>query len=93
MLILVQTSVHTADGSVTTVPGKVYGVLVGAGATGGAWQLNDSDDDSGTDLIAGVVAANGGYYVNLSATPVEFNTAIRADLEGSNITMTVFYTS
>jgi len=87
----VSSSVQTADASVTTRESKVYGVLVGAGATGGAWQLNDSSDDSGTDLISGIVQANGGYFVNLSEIPVQFSTGIRADLEGSNITITVFY--
>ena len=42
----VQTSVVTSDGSITTAPAIVYGVLVSAAATGGLWQLNDSTDDS-----------------------------------------------
>lgn len=89
----VRTSVQTADASVTTTAAVVYGVLISAGATGGAWQLNDSDDDTGTDLISGVVQANGGHYIDLSNTPVQFNDGIRADLAGSNQTITVFYTS
>ena len=90
---LVKTSVVTTDGSITTTPGLVFGVLVSAAATGGAWQLNDSSDDSGTDLISGVAQANSQHFINLSEIPVQFNTGIRADLEGSNQTITVFYTS
>jgi hypothetical protein len=90
---LVKTSVVTSDGSITTTPGLVFGVLVSAAATGGAWQLNDSSDDSGTDLISGVAQANSQHFINLSEIPVQFNTGIRADLGGSNQTITVFYTS
>ena len=88
----VTTSVDTADGSVTTGPGRVWGILVAAGATGGAWQLNDSTDDSGTDLISGVAPANSGYFIDLSTIPVEFATAIYADIPGTNVTLTTFYT-
>ena len=90
---LVRTSIHTTDGSATTTPGIVYGVLISAAATGGAWQLNDSADDLGTDLVSGVVGANQGYYMDLSGAPVQFNLGIRVDLPGSNQTITVFFTS
>ena len=89
----VQTSVVTSDGSITTAPAIVYGVLVSAQATGGLWQLNDSTDDSGTDLISGFAQASSQTYIDLSQSPVQFNTGIRADLPGSNQILTVFYTS
>ena len=89
----VQTSVVSSDGSITTAPAIVYGVLSAAGGTGGLWQLNDSTDDSGTDLISGFAQANSQDFINLSEIPVQFNTGIRADLAGSNQTITVFYTS
>jgi len=89
----VQTSVVTSDGSITTAPAIVYGVLSAAAATGGLWQLNDSTDDSGTDLISGFAQANSQSYIDLSQSPVQFNTGIRADLPGSNQILTVFYTS
>ena len=89
----VQTSVVTSDGSITTAPAIVYGVLAAAGATGGLWQLNDSTDDSGTDLISGFAEANSQIHINLSNSPVQFSTGIRADLAGSNQILTVFYTS
>jgi len=89
----VQTSVVTSDGSITTAPAIVYGVLAAAGGTGGLWQLNDSTDDSGTDLISGFAEASSQIYINLSNSPVQFSTGIRADLAGSNQILTVFYTS
>jgi len=89
----VQTSVVTSDGSITTAPGIVYGVLVAAEGTGGLWQLNDSTDDSGTDLISGFAEASSQTYIDLSQSPVQFSTGIRADLPGSNQILTVFYTS
>ena len=89
----VQTSVVSSDGSITTAPGIVYGVLAAAGTTGGLWQLNDSTDDSGTDLISGFAQASSQTYIDLSESPVQFSTAIRADLAGSTQILTVFYTS
>jgi len=85
--------VVTSDGSITTAPGIVYGVLAAAGTTGGLWQLNDSTDDSGTDLISGFAEASSQTYIDLSQSPVQFSTAIRADLAGTNQILTVFYTS
>jgi len=46
------TSVLTSDGQATSYPAKVYWLLVSAAATGGAWQINNSTDDSGTDLLS-----------------------------------------
>ena len=89
----VQTSVVTSDGSITSAPGIVYGVLAAAGTTGGLWQLNDSTDDSGDDLISGFAEASSQTYIDLSQSPVQFSTGIRADLPGSNQILTVFYTS
>ena len=89
----VQTSVVSSDGSITTAPGIVYGVLVAAEGTGGLWQLNDSTDDSGDDLISGFAEASSQTYIDLSQSPVQFSTGIRADLPGSNQILTVFYTS
>ena len=89
----VQTSVVTSDGSITSAPAIVYGVLSAAGGTGGLWQLNDSTDDSGDDLISGFAEASSQTYIDLSQSPVQFSTGIRADLPGSNQILTVFYTS
>jgi len=89
----VQTSVVSSDGSITTAPAIVYGVLSAAGGTGGLWQLNDSTDDSGDDLICGFAEASSQTYIDLSQSPVQFSTGIRADLPGTNQILTVFYTS
>ena len=88
----VDTTVLTTDGEVSDKPGKVYWVLVSAVATGGAWQLNDSTDDGGTDLISGVQAANTSQFLRLGANgegALIFSTAVYVDIPGSNITITV----
>ena len=85
------TSILTSDGSVKAGPGYVYWGLVSVAATGGAWQLNDSTDDSGTDMVSGVAAANTQTFMDFSGFPIRFGTGIYADIPGSNITLTVGY--
>ena len=88
----VDTTVLTSDGAVSANPGKVYWVLGSAAATGGAWQLNDSTDDGGTDLISGVAPANSMTFLRLGANSegaLIFSTAVYVDIPGSNITITV----
>ena len=88
----VDTAVLTSDGQASANPGKVYWVLVSAVATGGAWQLNDSTDDGGTDLISGVAPANSMTFLRLGANSegaLIFSTAVYVDIPGSNITITV----
>ena len=92
MAVNVKTSINTADGSITTGPAIVYGILAAAAGTGGLWQLNDSTDDRGTDLISGFAQPSGETYIALSNTPIHFNTAIRADIPGTNVILTVLYT-
>ena len=90
----VDTTVLTSDGAVSANPGKVYWVLVSAAATGGAWQLNDSTDEGGTDLVSGVQAANTSQFLRFGTEnegALVFGTAIYADIPGSNITLTVGY--
>ena len=86
------TSILTSDGQATSYPATVHWVLVSAAATGGAWQLNDSTDDGGTDLISGVQAANTSQFLRLGADSegaLLFSTAVYVDIPGSNITITV----
>lgn len=82
------TSIDTADGAVKTAAGTVYWVLVSAGATGGAWQLNDSADDTGTDLVSGVAPANSMTFLDFADAPLSFGIGIYADIPGTNITIT-----
>ena len=86
-----QTAILTSDGQVKAGPGYVYWVLVSVVATGGAWQLNDSTDDGGTDIVSGVAAANTQTFMDFSGFPIRFGTGIFADIPGSNITLTVGY--
>ena len=88
----VKTSIKDSDAQITTGVGIVYGVIASAAATGGLWQLNDSTADSGTDLLHGFAQASSQSFIDLSNTPVQFNTAIYADIPGTNVTLTVLYT-
>ena len=86
------TSILSSDGQATSYPATVHWVLVSAAATGGAWQLNDSTDDGGTDLISGVQAANTSQFLRQGANgegALIFSTAVYVDIPGSNITITV----
>ena len=88
----VQTKITSADVRITTGPAIVYGILAAAAGTGGLWQLNDSSDDSGTDLISGFAQASGETYIDLSNNPVQFNDSVYADVPGTNVILTIFYT-
>ena len=88
------TSILTSDGQATSYPATVHWVLVSAAATGGAWQLNDSTDDGGTDLVSGVQAANTSQFLRFGSEnegALVFGTGIYVDIPGSNITITVGY--
>ena len=81
------TSILTSDGQATSYPATVHWVLVSAADTGGAWQLNDSTADGGTDLLdVDVPADSMTFFGNLDLT---FNTAVFVDIPGSNIIVTV----
>ena len=88
----VQTKITSADVRITTGPAIVYGILAAAAGTGGLWQLNDSSDDSGTDMISGFAQAGGETYIDLSNSPVQFNDSVYADVPGTNVILTIFYT-
>lgn len=90
----VDTTILTSDGQVSSNPGKVYWVLVSAAATGGRWQLNDSTDDGGTDLVDGDAPANSMTFLRFGSEnegALAFGTGIYADIPGSNIILTVGY--
>ena len=90
----VDTTILTSDGQVSAAPGKVYWVLGSAAGTGGAWQLNDSTDDGGTDLVSGVAPASSMTFLRFGSEnegALVFGTAIYADIPGTNVTLTVGY--
>ena len=90
----VRTSVQNADASITSTESRVYWIIASAAGTGGAFQLNDSTDDSGTALVSALVGANTGpHFMDFSNAPIQFNTGIRADIPGTNVTITVGYTA
>lgn len=84
------TAIVTSDTAVKTSSARVFWVTASAGATGGAWQLNNSTDDSGTDLFSAVSPANSIVHILLDP-PLAFPTALFADIPGSNITLTIGY--
>ena len=87
MAVAVQTSVKTSDSEVKGSEGKVYWVTASAGATGGAWQLDDGDGD-GTVRHSAVSPADSIVHCVFDP-PIPFNTAIFADIPGTNITLTI----
>ena len=87
MGIVSNTSILAADGQATSYPATVYWMAVSAAGTAGRLQLNDSTDDSGTDLFdVDVPADSMTFFGNLDLT---FNTAVYVDIPGSNIRITV----
>ena len=88
----VQTKITSADVRITTGPAIVYGILAAAGGTGGLWQLNDSSNDGGTDIISAFAQPSGETYIYLSNSPVQFNDSVYADVPGTNVILTIFYT-
>ena len=90
MAIVSNTSINSSDASVKGKGGFVHWVLASAGGTGGAWQLNDSTDDGGTDLVSAVSPATSCTMINFDPA-IEFTTGIYADIPGTNITLTIGY--
>jgi hypothetical protein len=64
-------------------------LLVSAAATGGAWQINDSTDDTGTDRLSGVAPANSMTF--LGPLNLELRGGIFADIPGTNVTLSGGY--
>jgi hypothetical protein len=85
------TGIVTSDTSVATGLRVLYWIAVSAGSTGGAFQINDSTDDSGTDKINLTVAANSTLFIDLSHAPLELKTGLYVDVPGTNVTVNVGY--
>ena len=91
MIAHVVTSIDTSDAAVKSAAGLVYWVVASAGATGGAWPLNDSTADGGTDRVSAVSPATSRPVRDVSQAPVKFESGIYADIPGTNVTLTVGY--
>ena len=87
----VSIQVTGAEGAAKSSPGVVYWVAVSAGATGGAFQLNDSTADGGTDMLNLTVAANSTLFLDFTGAPMMFGTGIFVDIPGTNLTVNVGY--
>ena len=87
----VSIKVTGAEGAAKSSPGVVYWVAVSAGATGGAFQLNDSTADGGTDMLNLTVAANSTLFLDFTGAPMMFGTGIFVDIPGTNLTVNVGY--
>jgi hypothetical protein len=82
-------AIVTSDTLVRTGSAHVFWVSVSAGATGGAFQLNDSTDDGGTDLYSASVTASTGPWMQSFDPPITFATGIYVDVPGTNLIVNV----
>jgi hypothetical protein len=81
------TSIVSSDGQATSYPATVYWMSISAAATGGRVQLNDSTDDSGTDIFDINMPANSTQF--FGGLDLYFGSAVYVDIPGSNIIVTV----
>ena len=85
----------SSDAAVKSAPGRVQWIIVSAGATGGLWQLNNSTDDTGADVLSGFAQASSNTFLGPftdeqgTLSGVNFNTAIFADIPGTNVVLTI----
>ena len=90
----VSTTILTSDGQIKATGGTLVWLTISAVATGGAVQINNSTDDSGTDVMGFVVPANSMTHVYLGMPDRCFlycGIGIYCDIPGSNITVSAGY--
>lgn len=75
---LLFSGLKTADAAIKTAPGKVYWLTI-SDASASAIQLNDSTDDTGTDLWGLILTTNVFHHFNFDP-PIEFATGIWLDV-------------
>lgn len=85
------TAVFTSDGLAHTGPCDVKSVSFRAGATGGAFQLNDSLADGGTDVYSGNALAASPEIERHFNPPLHCYTGLFVDVPGTNVTVQVSY--
>jgi hypothetical protein len=85
-------SLITSDTAISTVPTKVYWMTISnTHATDPATvQLNDSDDDSGTDIFA-IDIEQGQQFHMIFDPPIQFAVALWADITGGTVKVNVGY--
>ena len=71
----------------------MFWILAAAAATGGVWELDDGTDATGTTRISGVAQAAGETFIDLTGAPLQFDVACFADIGGTNVTLTIGFTS
>ena len=86
---LLSSGVNTADTAIKSAPGKVYWLTMSDNNDCLA-QLNDSTDDSGTDLWQMRIPDNG-YIHCVFDPPLEFATGIYLDVPSGEASIIVGY--
>jgi len=87
---LSSSGVKTADAAIKTAAGKVYWITVSDAAAASAIQINDSTDDSGTDVWSLELPQNG-YAHCIFDPPIECSTGIYLDVPTGSPTVVVGY--
>jgi len=82
-------AIVSSDTLVRTGAGKVFWLAASAGATGGAFQLNDSLTDNGTDKFSIVLPANSVTTMYYFDPPIKFANGIFVDVPGTNLIINV----
>ena len=90
----VSTTILTSDGQIKATGGTLVWLTISAVGTAGAVEINNSTDDSGTDLMGFVVPANSMTHIYLGMPEqggLYCDTGIYCDIPGSNITISAGY--
>ena len=84
-----QTNIVTSDGNIKTGVATVRWIAVTNGANAGAFQLNDSTDDSGTDKFDIAMPANSTLFIDFKDKAIHFDNGVFVDVPGDTLTMTI----
>ena len=90
----VSTTILSSDGQIKATSGTLVWLVVSAAGTGGAWQINNSTDDSGTDVMSGVAPANSMTHIYLGMPDkggLYCKSGIYCDIPGTNVTVSAGY--
>ena len=81
-----------ASGAISTVAGKVYGVLLFGGSAATSLKLTNDADGSGVAVLNVNTVINQSFFLDLSELgPVEFNSKIYGTLAGTGGEAYVFW--